>query len=57
MAVTAVAHRFLRIIYGMLRDGTEFDITKVPVEIGPFTKTRIVAYRRKKKAQTQPAPA
>lgn len=51
MAVTAVAHRLLRIIYAMLRDGTTFDISKVPVELGPFTKTRIVAYRRKKRAQ------
>jgi transposase len=57
MAVTAVAHRLLRIIYAMLRDSTEFDITKVPVEMGPFTKTRLVAYRRKKKTQTQPSPA
>jgi transposase len=57
MAVTAVAHRLLRIIYGMLRDSTEFDIKKVPVELGPFTKTRVVAYRRKKKLQAHPAPA
>jgi transposase len=57
MAVTAVAHRILRIIYGMLRDNTEFDITKVPVEVGPFTKTRVVGYRRKKKTQPQPTPA
>jgi transposase len=56
MAVTAVAHRLLRIIYGMLRDENDFDITKVPVELGPFTKTRVVAYRRKK-TRAQPAPA
>jgi len=48
MAVTAVAHRLLRIIYAMLRDKTEFDVSKVPVEVGPFTKKREVLYRRKK---------
>jgi transposase len=49
MAITAVAHRLLRIIYAMLRDGSEFDVSKVPVEVGPFKKTREVLYRRRKK--------
>jgi transposase len=48
MAITAVAHRLLRIIYAMLRDGTDFDVSKIPVERGPFTKKREVLYRRKK---------
>jgi transposase len=57
MAVTAVAHRILRMAYAMLRDGTEFDITKVPVDEGPFTNTRVVTYRRKKKIPRQTTPA
>lgn len=51
MAITAVAHRFLRIIYAMLRDRSDFDVSKVPVERGPFTKTREVLYKRKKKPE------
>jgi transposase len=51
MAITAVAHRLLRIIYGMLRDGTDFDVSKLPVERGPFTKSRVVLYKRKKKSE------
>jgi transposase len=51
MAITAVAHRLLRIIYAMLRDGTDFDVSKLPIEHGPFTKTRVVLYRRKKKPE------
>jgi transposase len=55
MAITAVAHRLLRIIYGMLRDGTDFDVTKLPIERGPFTKSHLVLYRRKKKPERAPA--
>jgi len=44
-AVVAVAHRLCRIIYAMLRDGTEFDIGKIGVEIGPFTHTIKRLYR------------
>jgi transposase len=51
MAITAVAHRLVRIIYAMLRNGSEFDVSKVPVEVGPFTKTREVLYRRRKKTR------
>jgi transposase len=54
MAITAIAHRLLRTIYAMLRDGSEFDVSKVPVEVGPFTKTREVLYRRKKKPELVP---
>lgn len=54
MAITAVAHRLLRIIYGMLRDGTDFDVSELPVERGPFTKSRVVLYRRKKKPERAP---
>jgi hypothetical protein len=51
MAVTAVAHRLLRVIYAMLRDRTDFDVTKLPIERGPFTNSREVLYRRKKKPE------
>jgi transposase len=53
MAVTAVAHRLVRIMYAMLKNGTDFDVTKLPVEAGPFTKKRVVAYRRTKKPVTR----
>jgi transposase len=51
MAITAVAHRLLRIIYAMLRDKTDFEVAKVPVELGPFTKSRVVLYKRKKRTE------
>jgi transposase len=51
MAITAVAHRLLRIIYAMLRDCTDFDVSRVPVERGPFTKMREVLYKRKKRPE------
>jgi hypothetical protein len=50
MAVTAVAHRLARIIHAMLKTETDFDPEKLPVEVGPFTKSRVVLYRRKKAA-------
>jgi transposase len=55
IAITAVAHRLLRIIFAMLRDRTEFDVSKVPVDLGPFTKSREVLYRRRKKKPAQTA--
>jgi transposase len=48
MAVTAVAHRLCRISFAMLKTKTDFDVTKLNVERGPFEKTRTVDYRIKK---------
>jgi len=46
MAVVAVAHRLCRILYAMLRDGTEFDLKKLAVEQGHFEHTVVRRYRR-----------
>jgi hypothetical protein len=35
----AVAHRLCRILFALLRDGAEFDVTKLAVEEGPFRHT------------------
>jgi transposase len=48
MAVMAVAHRLARIIYAMLRDDTDFDVTKLGVELGRFEHTTVRAYRLRK---------
>ena len=37
-AVVAVAHRLCRVLYALLRDGTEFQPTRLGIEEGPFTK-------------------
>lgn len=47
MAVVAVAHRLCRIMYSMLRHGTDFDLTKLGVESGHFERTTVHLYRRK----------
>ena len=47
MAVVAVAHRLCRILYAMLRDGTDFDVRKLAVEQGHFEHTSVHHYRRK----------
>ena len=47
MAVVAVAHRLCRILYSMLRHGTDFDVTKLAVEQGHFERTTVHLYRRK----------
>lgn len=47
MAVIAVAHRLCRILYSMLRHGTDFDITKLGVEPGHFERKVVKHYRRK----------
>jgi transposase len=54
MAVVAVAHRLCRILYAMLRDGTEFDPGQLAVEQGPFEHTVVLQYRRKK-SMSRPA--
>jgi transposase len=47
MATIAIAHRLARITFAMLRDGTEFDVRKLNVEEGPFTRTTVRRYRLK----------
>lgn len=47
LAVIAVAHRLCRILYSMLRHGTDFDITRLGVEQGHFERTTVHHYRRK----------
>jgi transposase len=52
MAVVAVAHRLCRILYAMLRDGTDFDLSKLAIEQGHFEQTIVRHYRRKKRVPT-----
>ena len=47
MAVVAVAHRLCRIMYSMLRHGTDFDLTQLGIEQGRFERTTVHHYRRK----------
>ena len=54
MAAIAVAHRLARIAFAMVRDGTDFDVHKLNVEEGPFTRTTVRRYRLK---PTQAVPA
>jgi len=51
MAVVAVAHRLCRIMFAMLRDGRDFDVTKLAVERGPFERKVVRLYRRKRAAR------
>ena len=50
MAVVAVAHRLCRILYAMLRHGTDFDLNKLAIEQGHFEHTSVRRYRRKSNA-------
>ena len=52
MAVVTVAHRMCRILYAMLRDKTEFDITKLGIEVGPFEKKIVTQYRLRHRVTT-----
>jgi len=45
MAVVAIAHRLCRIMFAMLRDHSEFDLSKLPIEVGPFTYTAVRHHR------------
>lgn len=45
MATVAVAHRLCRILYAMLRDGSEFNPQILGLEEGPFTKKITRQYR------------
>jgi transposase len=47
MAVVAVAHRLCRILYAMLRHGTDFDLSRLAIEQGRFEHTTVRRYRRK----------
>ena len=47
MAVVAVAHRLCRIMFALLRQQSDFDITRLGVEEGPFKRTVVRRYRRK----------
>lgn len=49
MAIVAVAHRLCRILYAMLRDGTDFDIKKLGIEVGPFEKKVVTPYRLRRR--------
>lgn len=46
MAVVAVAHRLGRILFALWRHQEEFDLNKLGVERGPFTRTTVRLYRR-----------
>jgi transposase len=46
MAVVAVAHRLCRILYAMLRDQVDFDLTRLGIEQGHFERTTVHHYRR-----------
>jgi len=48
MAVVALAHRLCRILFAMLRTGSEFDVSRLGVEPGPFEK-KVVRYWRLKR--------
>lgn len=47
MAVVAVAHRLCRILYAMLRHGTDFDLSKLAIEQGHFEHTTVRRFRRR----------
>lgn len=52
MAVVAVAHRLCRILYAMLRHGTDFDVARLAVEEGRFEHTIVRQYRRRRTVAT-----
>jgi transposase len=49
-AIIAIAHRLVRIAFALLRDGTDFDPTRLGLEAGPFPRTTTRAYRRRRRA-------
>ena len=53
MAIIAVAHRLCRILFAMLRTGTDFDVAKLNVEAGPFERKQIRLYRLKRPLASQ----
>lgn len=46
MAIVAVAHRLCRIMYSMLRHGTDFDLRRLGIETGTFERITVHRYRR-----------
>jgi hypothetical protein len=48
-AVVAVAHRLCRILFAMLRDGTDFSVTRTGLEQGAFERTITYKYRLRPK--------
>jgi hypothetical protein len=50
-AVVAVAHRLCLILFAMLRDGTDFSVSRTGVEQGDFKRTTTYSY------QLRPKPA
>ena len=51
-AITALAHRLCRVLYAILRDGSEFDLGRLGVEKGPFKVTQTRHYRLRKAVST-----
>jgi len=49
-ALIAIAHRLARIAFAMLRDGRDFDPTRLGLEAGRFTRTTTRRYRRRRRA-------
>jgi len=49
MTVVAIAHRLCRVLYAMLRDQVDFDITKLAIEVGPFEQKVVKPYRLRRK--------
>lgn len=49
VATVAVAHRLLRVMYAMMRDGSDFDLGRLGVERGPYTRKTTRLYRLKAK--------
>ncbi len=45
IAAVAVAHRLLRVLWAMLKNGTDFEPTMCGVEEGPFTTAKTRRYR------------
>jgi hypothetical protein len=44
-AVVGVAHRLCRILFALLRDGSDFDPARLGVEVGHFTRATTYKYR------------
>ncbi len=49
-AIVAVAHRLCRVLFAMLRDGTDFEPRRMGIEEGAFTRTTTFKYRPTPKA-------
>lgn len=49
MAVVAIAHRLCRVLYAMLRDRVDFDLSKLAIEVGPFEEKVVRPYRLRRK--------